>query len=155
MQPEVVGTAVLKDFPLRLWAASQEHSDEVLREFNLLLLGRERGDGTASAPAQLVALAEMFTSRFGPLLDTIEAERREAYERGADRMDSSVPMVAGTPELLAQVDVVLAAVDEFCRQGALLALARPPHVKELVDWTLREVVAQYEGAEPTPWPGPF
>ena len=152
---QVVGTAVLKDFPLRLWAESEEHSDGVLREFALLLLGQEQGDGVTSAPAQLVALAEMFTTNFGQLLDAIRQERMDALGRGDDRMDSQVPMVDGTPELLGQVEQVLTAVDEYCQQGALLALARPAQVKALTDWTLAEVVAQYGGAEPTPWPGPF
>jgi hypothetical protein len=157
MEPsrQVVGTAVLRDFPLRLWAEAQEHSDGVLREFALLLLGQEQRDGAASAPAQLVALAEMFTTNFGQLLDAIQQERLDALARGEDRIDSQVPMIDGTPELLGQVEQVLTAVDEYCQQGALLALARPPEVKALTDWTLAEVVAQYGGAEPRPWPGPF
>lgn len=152
--PRVVGTAVLQDYPLRLWARSQEHSDELLREFNLLLLGQEAHD-SAAAPRQLVELAQMFTHSFGGLLDAIQVERTAAYEAGADRMDSTIPMVEGTPELLGRVQQVLTAVDEYCRQGALLALARPDDVKALSDWTLAELVAQYGGAEPTPWPGPF
>ena len=49
----------------------------------------------------------------------------------------------------------MAAVDEFCRHGDLLMLERPPEVVALSDWTRVEIIAQYGGAEPTPWPGPF
>ena len=63
----------------------------------------------------------MFTVRFGPLIEQINAERQAAYDRGEDRMDSRVPMPVGTPELLAQVAAVLAAVDEYCANGDLLA----------------------------------
>ena len=146
---------MLRDYPLRLWARQQEHLQEVLREFTLLLLGQESGMAADAAPRQLVELAEMFTTAFGPLLDEIQAARQEALDAGQDRMDSRVAMVAGTPELLAQVDRVLTAVDDYCGRGDLLTLARPPELVALFTWSRSELVRQYEGAEPTPWPGPF
>jgi hypothetical protein len=152
---ETGGQAVLRDFPLRLWARQQQHTEELLREFNLLLLGQESGQATHAAPGQLVALAEMFTRNFGVLLDQLAEARQRAYDAGADRMDSVVPLVPDLPELLDQVRRVLAVVDEFCNRGELLALQRPDEVRALTDWTMAELVAQQGGAEPTPWPGPF
>jgi hypothetical protein len=149
----VRGTAVLRDYPLRLWAEQQEHFDALLREFQLLLAG-EGGD-TEHAPRQLVELADMFTRRFGSIIDGINAERQAAYDRGEDRVDSRVPLVEGTPELLDQVARVMAAVDEYCRRGDMLVLPRPPRLLALAEWTNRELVRQYEGGAPEPWPGPF
>ena len=97
----------------------------------------------------------MFTANFGPLLDEITATRLAALEGGADRMDSRVPLPEGTPALMENVARVLAAVDDYCRRGDLLALARPPEQVALFEWSLAELTAQYEGAEPTPWPGPW
>lgn len=151
--PEVVGTAVLRDYPLRLWARQQEHTDGLLREFQLLLVG-EQG-GSHHAPRQLVQLADMFTVRFGSMIESINAERQTAYDAGQDRLDSLVPLVAGTPELMAQVDHVFTAVDEYCAAGDLLVLPRTPELVGLSRWTLGELVRQYEGGEPQPWPGPF
>jgi hypothetical protein len=150
---EIVRTAVLRDYPLRLWAEQQEHTDSLLREFQLLLVGETSTDD--HAPRQLVELADTFTTRFGVLIDEINAERQEALDRGEDRCDSRVPMPRGTPQLLDQVARVMAAADDFCRSGDLLVLPRPPRLLALADWAHRELVAQYEGAEPTPWPGPF
>lgn len=153
---DVISRAVLRDYPLRLWAQQQEHSQEVLREFTLLLIGQEELLAADAAPRQLVELAEMFSLRFGPLLDQISLARQEALDAGRDRMDSEVALVTGMPELLAQVDTVLRAVDEYCRHGDLLTLARPPEVVALFDWARTELVKQYEGSgEPAPWPGPF
>lgn len=152
---ETVGTAVLRDFPLRVWARSRQHSDEVMREFTLLLEGERSGQTALDVPKALVDLADMFTTRFGPLLDQLYAAREAALEAGLDRMDSEVPLVPGTPELLAQVRTVMDAVDAFCRSGELLALEREPADRALFDWTMQELVAQYEGREPTPWQGPF
>lgn len=150
----VVGTAVLRDYPLRLWLRQQEHTDGLLREFQLLLGGKDVGSST-SAPAQLLQLAEMFTTRFGALINTINEERHAAVDAGRDRMDSHVPLPEGTPQLLEQVAHVMRLVDDYCRAGNLLTLARPPELIAFSEWSLGELTAQYEGAEPTPWPGPF
>jgi hypothetical protein len=152
---EVIGEAVLLDFPLRLWARQQQHTEELLREFNLLLLGQESGQATQAAPGQLVALAEMFTRNFGVLLDRLAESRQAAYDAGADRMDSVVPIPPDLPELIDQVRRVLAVVDEYCSRGQLLALQRPEELRALTEWSMAELLAQQDGAEPTPWPGPF
>jgi len=119
----IVGEAVLRDYPLRLWAPQQEHVDEVLREFRLLLDGAE--SGASSAPRQLVDLAQMFSDRFGPLIDELTAVRQVRLDAGADRMDWRVPLPASTPSLVRQIDAVWELVDEYCRGADLLALARP------------------------------
>ena len=147
--------AVLRDYPLRLWVHQQEYTDGLLREFNLLLIGEQSGEMHSAAPGQLVELAAMFTRRFGHLIDAITQERREALDRGLDRIDSRIPLIEGGPALLEQRRVVLDRVDEFCRHGDLLILPRPPDLVRLAEWTHSEIVKQYDGVEPTPWPGPF
>ena len=152
---EVTGYAVLRDYPLRLWALQEQHTQELLREFNLLVLGQESGQTTHEVPAQLVALAEMFTHDFGSLIEEIAQTRRTAYDAGADRMDSQVPLVPDTEGLLEQVRVMADRVDEYCARGDLLALARPAELRALSEWTYDELIRQHRGGEPTPWPGPF
>lgn len=152
--PNIVGQAVLRDYPLRLWLRQQEHTDAVIREFQLLVGGHQAGADT-SAPAQLVQLAEMFTKRFGGLISAVNDTRFAALAQGRDRMDSHVPLPEETPALMQQVESVLKAVDEYCRAGDLLTLARPDELIALSQWATSELIAQYEGAEPTPWPGPF
>jgi len=147
--------AVLRDYPLRLWAEQEEYTQSLLREFQLLLMGEESGQLRDAAPGRLVVLAKLFQTRFGPLLQSISEERQSAYDQGLDRIDSSIPLVHGTPELLDQVREVRQAADDFCRQGDLLLLPRPAHLLALSEWVHAELVAQYEGADPTPWSGPF
>jgi hypothetical protein len=154
-QPSAQRVGVLRDYPLHLWAEQEEYTAALLREFSLLLIGEESGRLRAAAPGQLVDLANSFNTRFGPLLQSISAERQAAYAKGLDRLDSRIPLVEGTPELLEQVRHVLTAADDFCRQGELLLLPRPPHLVALSDWVRGELIAQYEGAGPTPWHGPF
>ena len=155
MTGEVVGRAVLKDYPVRLWAESRQHTDELLREFTLMLDGERTGQTDLEVPRSLVELAASFTERFGPLMDEMTSAREAALDAGADRMDSEVALPQGTPDLLAQVRRVLDAVDDYCRNGNLLTLERSAHARRLFDWTYDELVRQYEGGDPTPWPGPW
>jgi hypothetical protein len=150
-----VRVGVLRDYPLQLWAEQEEYTQDLLREFRLLLMGQEAGRHREAAPGQLVVLANLFHSRFGLLLQSISVERQAAYDKGLTCIDSKIPLVEGAPELLEQVRQVLGAADDFCRRGDLLLLPRPPHLVALSDWVRHELVTQYEGGAATPWPGPF
>lgn len=59
---DVVGEAVLLDYPLRLWDRQQEHTRELLREFTLMLAGVRSGS-THSPPQRLVDLAGSASTR--------------------------------------------------------------------------------------------
>ena len=148
--------AVLKDYPLRLWAEQQEYTDGLLREFRLLLLSEQADPGAGSAPAELVELADTILNQFGPLLEAVNAEREAALAAGQDRIDSRLPLdLPNLPELLEQIRVVLDRTDQFCADAKLLILPRPPHLVALQDWSREQLLAQYRGEPPTPWPGPF
>ena len=153
-ETKIVGEAVLRDYPLRLWLQQQEHTDALLREFHLLIGGKEAG-AVSSAPEQLLQLADIFTQRFGGLINAINDERHAAVAQGLDRMDSRVPMPDGTPALMEQVAGVFEVVDAYCSDGDLLTLARPPELKALFEWTSSELITQYNGGPSSPWPGPF
>jgi hypothetical protein len=146
--------AVLRDYPLRLWVAQNEYFDGLLREANLLLIGEESGE-SHSAPRRLVELAAELRDRFGGVLQTVNDERQAALDRGLDRMDSRVPLTEGLPAVLEHIRVALEETDEFCRRDRLLALPRSPELIAFGTWAGTELIAQYDGADPTPWPGPF
>lgn len=96
----------------------------------------------------------MFSTRFGPLIDELTSVRQARLDAGADRMDWRVPLPASTPQLVRKLDAVWEIVDDYCRAGDLLALARPAAVVALQTWTTAEILTQFEGGAPTPWPGP-
>ncbi len=148
------GVAVLRRFPVRIWARQQEYYDGLLREFNLMLLGQETGS-TSGAPARLVELANDLTGRFGALLATISEERESALARGEVTIDSHVPMIDGGLEIMTWVKGVFAEVDAFCEQGDMLTLGMPEDLKAFRDWSTTEIARQYGGGEPEPWPGPI
>ena len=146
-------TAVLQGFPLRIWARQREYYDELMREFNLMLLGRQVG--ATDAPARLVELADVITTRFGALLESVNEEREAALARGDLTIDSHIPLVDGGLEIMAWVKGVFAEVDAFCERGDMLTLAMPADLRALRDWTNAEITRQYHGEAPAPWPGPL
>lgn len=151
--PAVIGEAVLRHYPVRLWLRQRDHMAVLLTAFARARAAEGLEPG--SVPQQLLDLADMFSTVFGAMLDGVYEARRAAVDAGLDRMDSRVPLVKRTPDYLDHFQMVLRAVDECCERGQLEAPCRPPVVIALMDWTLSELTAQYYGAEPTPWAGPF
>jgi len=149
---EIVGEAVLRNFPLRVWHRQQDYTHDLLREFQLLT---SAGDtGVHAVPAKLLAVADEFLTKYGSLSTRLAEERLAALRRGEVTIDSSVPMPAETPDLVASVQDLLVEVDDYCRNGDLLTLAAPADVTALRDWTMSEMLRQFAGEPPTPWSGP-
>ena len=150
----IVGEAVLMNYPVRLWKRQQQHTEAVMREFQLLRGGHE--DGLTTEPPQLLSdVLDLFTSAFGPLIDDVEKARQHALDAGLDRIDSWVPLIHRAPDLLDDLRLVWGAVDDYCARGELLTCPRDPELVALWNWTYDELCAQYYGADPTPWAGPF
>ena len=70
-------------------------------------------------------------------------------------IDSVVPLPAETMEIIPAAMAMLREVDDYCRSGELLTLATPADVAALLAWSTGEMMAQFQGAEPTPWDGPL
>jgi hypothetical protein len=152
--PPVIGEAVLRNYPLRLWLKEREHTAAVLRELELIV-GDDTGAPCPAAVQQLFDAANMFRTLFGTLLSGMFRARQAAIDAGLDRMDSVVPYVRRAPDYLDHYRTAAAAVDACSARGELLT---PPRSKELIalhEWMVDEVTAQYYGAPPTPWAGPF
>jgi len=152
---EIVGEAVLRNFPLRVWHRQQEYTHDLLREFQLLTSSRDGGREPAAhdVPAKLLAVADEFLSKYGSYSTRIAQDREAALRRGEVAIDSSVPLPAETPSLVASIRVLLAEVEDYCRRGDLLTLAAPPDITELREWTLSEMLRQFDGKRPVPWSG--
>jgi len=148
---EVVGQGVLRRFPLRVWQRQQQYTNDLIREFQLLTLG----DQTLrhGVPGRLLDVAADFVVKYGTYSEAIMAEREAALARGEIAIDATIPLLSNTPELVGSVRTLLGEVDAFCRQGALLTLSVPGDVAALREWTMTEMLRQYQGQDPEPWQG--
>jgi hypothetical protein len=146
---ELVEVRLLR-FPLGLWQRTQEHVDELLREFALIAQGEEEH---SSVPRRLLDLVAELTATYAGLSTGTERERDEAIERG----DTEVDLLYRTPREAAgavrHLGDMLDEADAYCRQGShLLTLQTPPDQLLFRQWFLSEFLNQFDGATPVSWP---
>ena len=152
--PELHPVRMLR-LPVQVWAASQEHHDELLREFALMTAGREdREDEAPPVPVRLLRLVEQLTASFAGSSDEQEARLFAAAARGDEVMDVlefALPEAAGPA--CVQLEELLDEADEYCRAGHhLLTLATPDEIRLFRTWYLAQVREQVAGGPPEPWP---
>ena len=143
------------ELPVQVWAASQEHHDELLREFALMTAGLDDREGDAPpVPVRLLRLVEHLTASFAGSSDEQRGRLFAAAARGDEVMDVlefSLPEAAG-PACL-QLEQMLDEADAYCQAGHhLLTLATPEEIRVFRSWYLGQVREQLAGAEPEPWP---
>jgi anti-sigma regulatory factor (Ser/Thr protein kinase) len=146
---DVVGVRLL-GLPVDVYRRSQQHHDELLREFSLIVYGE--AESTGAIPARLLTLTEEIRTRYG----SESAESRQAVDqaeaRGEPTVDLTVPVPSEAGPAMLALTVLLDEADAFCRQGGgLLTMATPPDLRAFREWMVAEIVEQLAGADPRPW----
>ena len=137
------------DVPMDLYRRAAEHTDELQREFALVLLGPDVDEG--SVPARLLRLIDELNARFGQF-SVEQTARLEAVMAGGGPLHLTYRVPPEVKEAAAQLGAILDEADAFCLSGQhLLTLATPPGPLAFRRWFLGEFVAQIDGATPTPW----
>ena len=139
--------------PVRLAARSQQHFEELTREFVLIAAGQHQGHSEHAVPARLMTLVETLAQQFGAVAGPAEERLADAIDRGDQVIDDhvlEVPAEAG-PAAQALGDL-LDEADEYCRRGQhLLTLATPADCVAYRNWYLGQVISQVQGAAPIAW----
>ena len=146
---------LLLELPVQVWAAAQEHHDELLREFALMTAGLEDRDTEAPpVPVRLLRLVEELTASFAGSSDEQRGRLFAAAARGDEVMDVlefALPEAAGPA--CVQLAAMLDEADDYCRAGHhLLTLATPDEILAFRSWYLGQVRDQLAGGLPVPWP---
>jgi hypothetical protein len=139
--------------PVQIWAAAQEHSDGLLREFALLQAGEAAEDKVEhDVPARLVQLVDAVQQRYSAASEEQRTALFDAAADGQTSIDLTYRIPRGAADAAAELDRMLDEADEYCRAGEhLLTLATPPAQLAFRKWYLGEFVVQADGAAPTPW----
>lgn len=136
--------------PVALWAASRQHSDELMREFALVSETAETEP--ASVPARLSRLVHEVRQRYGMITSSARDVLASAAEEGAESVDLEFEAPAEVSDWARHLLESLDEADDYCRAGRhLLTLTSPGEVRTFRHWYLGEFIAQIGGAEPTPW----
>ncbi|GAB2672477.1 ATP-binding protein [Thalassiella azotivora] len=146
-QPEEPGVpVVLRDLPVRLWAAAQQHADTMLRE--LLLHRMEALAAEPLRPHDDLAEADTALTLLVTAVDDAVAA-----EPGADVVDVHLVADVRTLPGIAVLQDVLDQAERLAEDGDLLALPGLPEVVALRDWCCGQVVAQVQGVPAKAWEG--
>jgi len=139
----------LLGLPLLVWQRTQEHVDELLREFTLMVQDEE---ARAATPGRLLALVEELTAGYGHFSAEQTLEMEAALERGETSIDLRYELPPAAAGAAQQLGDMLDEADDYCRRGDhLLTLAAPPEELRFRRWFISEFVDQLAGAPPTPW----
>ncbi|MCU1426159.1 MAG: hypothetical protein JWL83_159 [Actinomycetia bacterium] len=139
----------LLDFPLETMRRAQQHSEEVLREFQLIAHSIESDD--ARVPKRLLELAAHSDERYAGLNPHAEDEVDAAIAEGREYVDLEVWVPPTFKDDTFEAVPVLLEVEEYCRSGQLLTLLPTDDVRAFWVWYLSEFVRQIDGEAPVSW----
>ncbi|HEY0871018.1 MAG TPA: hypothetical protein VGD55_11515 [Acidothermaceae bacterium] len=144
--------------PVALFLRTQEHHDELVREFTLMAI-RESATDVGSTPrtvlpARLRELIDILGRRFDASTSRADIELQAAVERGDPTVDLTYHVRSHVAAELIVSTELMDDADEFCRQEKLLTLPRDAAMVAFSRWYNREFLRQLDGLPPTPWDGP-
>ncbi|HUZ44879.1 MAG TPA: ATP-binding protein [Acidimicrobiales bacterium] len=134
--------------PPQAYLDSEQHNDALMREFALI----SRDDRTSSLPRQLLELVAEIQLFFGAQVSASRAQIVAAVERGDQAVDLHIRMHPRNRSYVERSVALLTEADRYCREGDLLTLAASEEILRFRDWYLGQVLAQLDGAAPSPWP---
>ena len=140
--------------PVAVWVATQEHTDELLREFQLIAAAQQAPRARRhDVPQRLVALIEEMTAQYGGFGEANEQRLVDAAAAGEDSVDLVYELPAAASDGALRLGELLDEADDYCRSGEhLLTLATPVELVAFRRWFLDEFVRQAAGEPPMPWP---
>lgn len=146
----------LLQVPVQLWAATQESTDALLREF--ALISAELHDDSAAThvtvPRRLVQLVDALTRDFQGVSTEQEDELYAAAASGQrviDDLHFHVPAEAGAAAR--ELGGMLDEADDYCREGQhLLTMAATADQVKFRWWYLDQFIDQVAGKPPVAWP---
>jgi hypothetical protein len=152
--PEDLFAMRLLEVPLALRERSRQHGADLLREMELITLGRAAGTTQHELPQRLMELAQELERVYGPYVGANTDDLDAALDRGDETMAEVVyHLPRQSVTLVKHVEAILREVDDYCRAGQeLLTLAPPPDVVAYREWVTSQVLGQADGGPPTPWP---
>ena len=138
----------LLELPVEVHRRTSEHSDELQREFALLLASSAAG---ADVPRRLLALVEELGTRYRGFTEGSQQQLLDALERGDESIDLVYRVPRDVGSAVVHLNGLLDEADDFCRNGDLLTLAAPEEALAYRRWFLGEFQRQAGGEAPTPW----
>ena len=140
---------LLLDLPVALWASTRARTDLLLSALEPVAAAKPR-----SPAAKLVKLVARLDADYAEVSAPSELELRAAAARRLIQVDVAYGVVREARDDLATLIPAYDAADRWCRDNDMAAVATPPEEAAFRRWFLGQIVAQLDGAFPTPWKCP-
>ena len=149
-------TVHLRNMPLLLHAAWQEHAEALLREYLLASLDHEGGQDPIQMHADAtdaIAVLEEHIPRTDVAM-VADALMADALEPHVSAPVIRVPVPRASVSHFATLDRAIEAALDLSREGLVLTPPTQPEVQAFRKWICRQVLSQASGARPEPWQVP-
>ena len=146
----------LRNMPLLLHAAWQEHAEALLREYLLASLDVQSGTDPIQVHADAtdaIAVLEEHIPRAGVTVVPDEL-MDDAVEPRVSAGLIEVPVPAGSVAHFETLDRAIEAALDLSREGLVLTPPTQPEVQAFRRWLCRQVLTQASGGSPEPWTTP-
>jgi PAS domain S-box-containing protein len=145
----------LRNMPLLLHAAWQEHAEALLREYLLASMDSD-GPDSIQMHAEAVDAIAVLEEHVPPApvemsSDDLMDDATEPYVSAA-RIE--VPVPKSSVDHFETLDRAIEAALDLSREGLVLAAPTQPEVQVFRRWMCREVLRQARGGAPQPWSVP-
>lgn len=143
----------LRGLPADAYIALHLHTDDLVRELELISLGHH--SGSAVVPREEYELAREVLEGYRDTRQAAWDQAEEARRSGHPAIDVELALPPQAADQIEKLAALLERADELCRQGALLTLPLEPELRALRRWLAEEVVRQLRhSAPPSPWTAP-
>ena len=151
LAPAADGTVRIRllSLPVDVCRRATQHSDELQREF-ALILERDPSEGN-EPPGRLLAIINELNGQFGSFGGAARARMEEAVDQHLDRIDLDYDVPSAIGPVVARLADLFDEADAYCRRGDLLTLATPPEATAFRRWFLAQFTVQAGGAEAESW----
>ncbi len=107
--------------PVPIWARTQEHIDELLREFTLIAAQLREDPEPAGVPLRLVEVIELLTAQYGGLNTDQENRLADAARQGQAEIDLVYQVPPQAAEASRWLQEILDEADAYCLAGEHLS----------------------------------
>ncbi len=141
----------LLGIPVALLQKASEEYEALFRELRLM---KEHADASLSRsmlPERLSVLLSEIGTRFNGFGPGVDESWQEVIDHHAESYDWHLELPASAVEACEFYDAMLDEADEFVLVAQLLTLPASPSSVAVRRWFMSELIAQLQGAPPTPW----
>jgi GAF domain-containing protein/anti-sigma regulatory factor (Ser/Thr protein kinase) len=141
----------LLGIPVALLQKASEEYEALFRELRLMKEHTDPRLSRTMLPERLSVLLSEIGTRFNGFGPGVDESWQEVIDHHAESYDWHLELPASAVEACEFYDTMLDEADEYVLGAQLLTLPASPSSVAVRRWFMSELIAQLQGASPTPW----